>query len=479
MDRDLEDLPDAFVERLTEVLGSRDEVIAALEADSKPAVRVNTLKTTVEEATARLDRLGITWQQAPWCKESLFIEDPQDRAFGLTWEHQAGYLFGQDPASALPVLALDPQPGDRILDLCSAPGGKTTHLAARMDNQGLIVANDDNPGRVNNMISNLDRLAAMNVAVTQAGGQRLTWPITFDKALVDAPCSNLGHMHTSWSPVYDFSDGLVGQKCGLQRQLLETAFHAVRPGGTIVYSTCTLEPRENEGIVSWFLEQFPVRIEPLSLGIGGPGRVEIAGGRYHDEVRHAVRLHPGEAGTDGFFLAAFTKLEALAEWPEGRKRDWGGGPFEMGPEDAVQAVAEAYGLQDEHLDEAWSASTPSRLYATTIDDLPEVMQLEPDRVGIYLAKRESDGYRLSFDAATAFGEDAERSYELAPAEAIRWVSGAKVPIDDPIPWSVITCQGEPLGCSRAFGDQLPCYVPKNRRIRGRRDHCGFLDQETS
>ncbi|MDX1612530.1 MAG: hypothetical protein R3185_09175, partial [Candidatus Thermoplasmatota archaeon] len=216
------------------------------------------------------------------------------------------------------------------------------------------------------------------------------------------------------------------------------------------------------------------KIEPLDLGIGDPGRVEVAGETYDSDVRHARITMPGQGGSDGFFVARFTKLAAVEPEEPLRTNHWGKGKMEAGPEGGVQGVVSAYELEHEVLSQANTVSSPRKLYATTIQDLDEVMALGPDRVGCYLATKEPGADRLAFDAATSFGRDAGRAHELSVKEARSWLAGNGVHLDEPIPWSVITCQEEPIGCARAFGDELPCYVPKVRRVAEEGDLLGFL-----
>ncbi len=475
-------LPDAFVDRMVEVLGSRARLDTLLEVDERRAMRVNRLKTTERELVRRLEALDLSLERVPYAEDAFFVEDPhaEERSIGHVFEHQAGLVFLQAPVSTLPVNALDPQPGERVLDIAAAPGSKTTHIAERMEDRGLLVANDVHRGRVNNLISNLDQTGATNTVVTRADGCRLVWPVTFDKVLVDAPCSTLGSMHADWTPIERFSDGLVRGLAGKQRSLLTSAFHAVRPGGRIVYSTCTLEPRENEAIVDWFLDTYPVGVDTLELGIGHPGQATVAGETYRGDVEAAVRVFADEAASESFFVASFTK-QADATFEDPRERDWIRGQIEPGPEHAIEDLVEHYGLGDPLVDEMQATQTASRWYGYTGPDVDEAISLGPDRAGLYVARPEAQGPRLSFEAATLVGRDAERTIDLAPDQARRWLAGEEVELgmghDVPDAFAVVTCRGEPLGCTRPFGTRLPSYVPKRNRVPAEGELCGFLAVE--
>ncbi len=459
-------LPKAFRDHLLTFLSASqlDHLLEGVE--TRRAVRVNPLKTTRAELTRRLEALGMTVEPAGFVDEVLWLDDPLERAIGSIWEHQAGHFFAQDAASALPVDALDPQPGERVLDLCAAPGSKATHLAERMGGQGLLVANDVNPGRVNNLISNLDQAGALNAVATQADGCRMRWPMAFDKVLVDAPCTNLGHMHASWTPVKRWSKANLRRLAGIQRSLLRSAFHACRVGGTIVYSTCTIDPRENEGAVAWLLDNFPVEAQAYRPGIGEPGWLEARGNGFHEGVADALRVEAGAEGTEGFFVAKLTKLADDDAFDGSRPGPGGETVYEKAGDDTIPAIASAYGLEHALLAGMGAVETRTKRFAVRGPSIAEALSLGPKRVGVYLSKRESMGDRLSFDATTLLGRGATRTIELAPDEARVWLSGQAIPAPATAPaeWSIVTCLGEPIGCARPFGDELPCYVPKQQRL---------------
>jgi 16S rRNA (cytosine1407-C5)-methyltransferase len=460
---------------MVEILGSRDRLDELLEADSRRAVRVNRLKTTPKEVAARLDALGVETEPIDWAPGSFFTRDPRDRPIGSLWEHRSGRFFVQDPVSTLPVQALDPQPGEAVLDVCAAPGSKATHVAERLDHEGLVVANDRAPGRVNNLIANLDQTGALTAAATQYDACRLAWPITFDKAIVDAPCSNLGKIHDDWEPVRSYDPESVRRLAGAQRALLASAFHAVREGGRIVYSTCTIEPRENEAIVDWFLDEYPVEIEPVDVPIGQPAPAEMGPHGFDGDVQAARRVWAGDHGTESFFVAAFTKT-STAPSEDAREPHGSGLDIEAEGQGPIEEIRQAYGLEGTVLDETQATATSSKLYATSAPRVEELLELGTERVGAYLGRPETRGYRLSFAAATLVGEDADRRIELSPDQARRWLAGETVELGQtPREWSIVTCRGEALGCARAFGSELPCYVPKRFRSPDpEADVLGFL-----
>jgi len=278
----------------------------------RKSIRVNTLKISVEDLVARLENDWIL-EPIPWCKEGFWIEhkgEEKRRDIGNLLEHQLGYIYIQEAASMIPPLVLDPQPGERVLDMCAAPGSKTTQLAAMMQNKGIIVGNDVSGIRLAALGVNIQRCGVENIITTKMRGHYFK-NMEFDRILVDAPCSGTGTIRKSlktiemWNPNY----GIFLSKT--QKPLLQTAFNLLKPGGTIVYSTCTLEPDEDECVIDWFLKQNPnAKLEPIDLNIKcSPPVTEFKGKTYSDEVKKTLRIWPQDNDTEGFFVAKIKKLE--------------------------------------------------------------------------------------------------------------------------------------------------------------------------
>ena len=278
----------------------------------RKSVRINTLKADV---SAIKRRLGEEWRltPVPWCDLGFWIEhkgegDDKRWDIGNTVEHLLGYIYVQEAASMIPPLVLDPQPGERVLDMCAAPGSKTTQIAAMMQNTGVIVANDVSAGRLSALGINLQRCGVMNAIVTQMQGFREG--VEFDRILVDAPCSGTGTIRKSLKTVETWSPKLASHLCKTQKRLLQHAFSLLKPGGTMVYSTCTLEPEEDEGVVDFLLKKFDdARVEPINLNIkSSPAVTEFEGKKYSEEVKKCLRLWPQDNDTEGFFVAKIKKV---------------------------------------------------------------------------------------------------------------------------------------------------------------------------
>ncbi len=248
-------LPPAFLQRMRRFLGDEFPAFAeSLEGEPLAALRLNPAKISAEELAERRFFL----EPLPWCPEEGFLLRAPAHA-GQHPFHVAGCYYLQEPDAMAVVPLLSPQPGDLVLDLCAAPGGKATHIASRLQGQGVLLANDLVPARARTLAANLLRWGARNAAVTAEHPDRLArhFGAAFDRVLVDAPCSGEGMFRKSpearlaWSPAH------VTGCAARQRTILQTAARLVRPGGRLVYSTCTFAPEENEGVVGAFLRQHP------------------------------------------------------------------------------------------------------------------------------------------------------------------------------------------------------------------------------
>ena len=300
------------LERYEELIEDPDAFYAACQRSLPSAVRVNTIKSTIERTRAALEAEGITVDPTDWHPGLFRLPDDQP---GANWPYVHGWIHGQEEVSALPATVLDPQPGDRVWDACAAPGSKTTQLAALMEDTGLLVATDNNLGRLSALRSNTERLGVTNVAVTNEDARvHSLKPFgndSYDKALVDAPCSCEGTIRKNPTVLEDWSFEHVESVSGIQKGVLRRAIQATRPGGTVVYSTCTFAPEENEAVLDYVLEEESCRLVEFDLPLSSvPGVTEWQDQQFDESVRRAHRLYPHHNDTGGFFCA---KLEVTDE----------------------------------------------------------------------------------------------------------------------------------------------------------------------
>lgn len=275
------------------------------------SIRVNTLKISFSDLKKRLEKDWIL-EPVPWCKEGFFVEHKQGRRdLGNTIEHQLGYFYIQEAASMIPPLILNPKKGEFVLDMCSSPGSKTTQIAQMMENKGIIIANDPSVKRMAPLCSNLTRLGITNSITTTMKGQQFNkYESKFDKVLLDAPCSGTGTIRKSVKTIMMWNPSVLKSITAVQKELIKTAWKCLKKKGTLVYSTCSLEPEENEGLISWFLDEEPdAKVESFKLpGLKkGDAILEFDGEKYNPEVEKTCRMWPQDNDTEGFFIAKIIK----------------------------------------------------------------------------------------------------------------------------------------------------------------------------
>ncbi len=302
-----------FEERYQHLLGgSYDDFITYSLSYLNKSVRVNTLKIAVAELKQRLEQQNFRLFQVPWCKEGFWVKG--DRTdFGNLVEHALGYFYVQEAASMIPAVVLQPRPGDVVLDMCASPGSKTTQMAAMMENKGIVIANDISGDRMKPLGINLQRMGIMNVVESQARGQQLMRLATrFDKILVDAPCSGTGTIRKSPETLRIWNPLMVKRLAAQQKTLIDTGFSLLKPGGTLVYSTCSVEPEENEGVVDWLLQKYQAttKIEEAKLDINRSSPImEFEKSSCGSEIKKCLRIWPQDNNTEGFFVAKVLKRD--------------------------------------------------------------------------------------------------------------------------------------------------------------------------
>ena len=305
-------IPEGLLKRWRLIFGEElEQFLEAIRRPLKPSVRVNTLKISVRDFLELMKSRELLLMPVPWCKWGFWVEGTEEESLGNMWEHFAGLMYIQEASSMIPVEVLQPQPGMKVLDMAAAPGSKTTQMAQWMENTGVIVANDVNAKRLKALTNNLERLGVLNVCVTQTDGRRFgrLMPGTFDMILVDAPCSAEGTIRKSYKAVLNWQPWGYKKLSETQKMLLVSAYKALKPGGVLVYSTCTFAPEENEGVVSYLLENYDVETVPVEVqGLNvSPPVEEWEGVSYHPMVANCVRVYPHKNEVGGFFVAKMVK----------------------------------------------------------------------------------------------------------------------------------------------------------------------------
>lgn len=305
-------LPEAAVQALQRQFtpGDLDKILAGFMTERLPTLRVNRLKTDVRQVMTTLRSLNIKFDRVLWYEDALVIRNVREKILEAQMFYQDGHIYLQSLSSMIPALVLNPRPGIRVLDLTAAPGGKTTQIAALMNNEGAILANEINALRAERLRFNINRQGAVIAEVRQGDGKRPdgAWEEGFDAVLLDAPCSGMGLFSVFHPQTYrGWSLKQVQQFVKEQRKLLEKAFWALKPGGTLVYSTCTLMAEENQENVAWILErlQGQIALAPLNFSLTG---AEAAGRDiWLPDCPVSMLTVIPSALYEGFFVAKFIK----------------------------------------------------------------------------------------------------------------------------------------------------------------------------
>lgn len=366
----------------------------------------------------------------------------------------------------LPVAALfaDGNQPERVMDVAAAPGSKTTQIAARMNNRGAILANEFSASRVKVLHANISRCGIHNVVLTHFDGRVFgaALPEAFDAILLDAPCSGEGVVRKDPDALKNWSVESNLEIAATQRELIDSAFHALRPGGTLVYSTCTLNRDENKDVCLWLKQRYADAVEFLPLDT------------LFDSASHAatpegfLHVFPQIYDCEGFFVARLRKTRAVAPLPA-PKFKVGNFPFTpvKGREAAqAQAAASKVGL---HWDESlrlWMRDKELWLFPVNIE--PLIGKVRFSRLGIRLAEIHNKGYRWQHEAVIALA-GSENTFALTHQEAEEWYRGRDVyPEDGPSQDEVIvTYQGYPLGLAKKVGSRLKNSYPRELVRDGR------------
>jgi len=306
---------DFMIEKFLQVfpVGEILEVLEANEVQRPVTIRTNSLKTRRRDLAQALINRGVNLDPVgKWSKVGLVVYSATV-PLGATPEYLAGHYILQGASSLLPVMSLAPQEGERILDMASAPGGKTTHIAAVMKNTGMVLANDANRDRCKAVVGNCHRLGITNTVVCSHDGRMLPKVMTgFDRVLLDAPCSGTGVISKDQSAKQSKDDQDIHLCSHLQKELILAAIdcldHKSKTGGYLVYSTCSILPEENENVVDYVLRKRHVKLVPTGLDFGVEGFTKYREKRYHPTMNLCKRYYPHTHNMDGFFVAKIKKL---------------------------------------------------------------------------------------------------------------------------------------------------------------------------
>ena len=328
-----------FIERINELLTGKEDNEAywkILKIEPVNSIRCNTLKISTKKLIKKLKeknwKVSQPWENYP---EVMIVEGKKPTGkekeiingkglaklepgeLGRSLEHLLGYYYIQELSSMLPIIAMPPKENEIYLDLCAAPGSKTTQAAATMQNKGTIIANEVSMGRMRILASNLERCGVTNTIITRKEGRALSRNLQkiefkFDKILVDAPCSGEGTIRSSPKTYVMWNPKTIQSLSHLQKQLFKKSFERLKIGGEMIYSTCTHAPEENEEVISEMLEELKGEIEILKFELPiktRPGITKWKEKTYNEKVKLSQRVYPQDNNTEGFFVSKFKRIK--------------------------------------------------------------------------------------------------------------------------------------------------------------------------
>ncbi|MCK4355911.1 NOL1/NOP2/sun family putative RNA methylase [Candidatus Bipolaricaulota bacterium] len=300
-----EELLPGLLTRYRKIIPDWEDFLTCSTRSLPVSVRVNTLRIAPEALAERLAQKGFHLTPIPWADDLFVVEGTK---VAKTIEHWLGLFYVQEAVQTVPVCLLDPRPGERVLDLCAAPGGKCTQIAVLMENRGLLVANEPNGRRQPSLLASLNRFGALNASVTSYRGESFPLRAGFDRVLVDAPCSAEGTLRKERSLRGGAFTATIERLVRLQRRLILRGYDLLRPGGRLVYSTCTFAPEENEAIAAFLLGERDATIEPISLPFASsPGVREWEGTIFPASITGCAGIYPHQIDSGGGFAARFRK----------------------------------------------------------------------------------------------------------------------------------------------------------------------------
>ncbi|WP_406671647.1 16S rRNA (cytosine(1407)-C(5))-methyltransferase RsmF [Raoultella terrigena] len=456
--------PDEFLAQMRAAMPTHlsfDDFIATCQRPLRRSIRVNTLKTSVADFLQLVAPYGWQLTPVPWCAEGFWIEreDEESLPLGSTAEHLSGLFYIQEASSMLPVAALfaDGDMPQRVMDVAAAPGSKTTQIAARMGNKGGILANEYSASRVKVLHANISRCGISNVALTHFDGRVFgaALPESFDAILLDAPCSGEGVVRKDPEALKNWSPESNQQIAATQRELIDSAFHALQPGGTLVYSTCTLNREENEDVVQWLLARYPQAVETLPLGSLFPQASEAL------TTEGFLHVFPQIYDCEGFFVARLRKTAAVEPLPAPGYKV---GKFPFIPmkrreSAAVSDAAAAVGLHWDESHTLWQRDKEIWLFPQAMEAF--IGRIRFSRIGIRLAETHNKGFRWQHEAVIALAASGT-SFELTESEAEEWYRGRDIYPQTPPQQdeAIVTYQGVTLGLAKKVGSRLKNSYPR-------------------
>jgi NOL1/NOP2/sun family putative RNA methylase len=470
------DFPKAFLDRMAGLLGSEfNEFLSCLRLPATTGLRVNTLKITSNEF---IHKSSLMLSPLPWCSSGFIVCAGEGGtvqvSHGTHPYHSAGLYYLQEPSAMAAAETLAPHHGEKVLDLAAAPGGKATHLAALMNNTGLLVANEIHPKRVWDLIENLERCGVTNAVVVNETPQRLAdhFGEYFDRVMLDVPCSGEGMFRKSEVARKEWKPELIRSCAIRQSSILEQAARMVKPGGHIAYTTCTYSPEENEGVIDRFLLQHPefnLEVFPYIPGYQ-PAKPEWIGLPAEDRVNHAVRIWPHRTQGEGHFIALLIKHESSAKY---LGNDQNKASLDINRHSRIKGLGKVKSILDDFyranltntFERSKLAIDGSYIYYLT-EDTPNLTGLHAIRPGWWLGSFNKERFTPSHSLAMGIKSDqAKHTLPLTPGDRqlSAYFMGESFPNAGEDGWVLVCVDDYPVGWGKRIQNVIKNFYPHGLR----------------
>ena len=473
-------LPAAFLDRMERLLGTEyGEFLRSYGQERHYGLRYNPLKASSEEFEKKVP---FALEPVSWAREGYYYQTEDQPGKHIL--HEAGAYYIQEPSAMAVTEILDPQPGEYILDLCAAPGGKSTHIAGRMAGEGLLVSNEIIPARAKILSRNVERMGIKNCVVCNEPPERMAgfFPSFFDRIVVDAPCSGEGMFRKDETAVTEWSQAHVSMCADRQYGIITEAARMLRPGGVLVYSTCTFAPEEDEGVVSRFVrEHKDFFIEDVVHdGAFVQGRREWVEDPA-DGIEHTMRLMPHKLKGEGHYIARLRRREIFSGSCIRREGGIGGRQVEAKRDGARKGDRHAGSISPEGIKDFltgelglpadWTKRQDGviQIFGEQIYLVPRAMVsmqgMKVVRAGLHLGTDKKNRIEPSHALALAlYIEETDRKMELTEQEAERYLRGESLARVSGKGWILLTYMGYSLGFGKAVNGQVKNHYPKGLRI---------------
>lgn len=453
-------LPSAFKTKYQQLLGNEASAfLAALNEQSLSGFRVNPLKDALPQET-----ISQADGKVPYVPTGYY-----GQVNGKSLDHVTGWVYSQEPSAMCVGEVVNPQPGERVLDLCAAPGGKSTHLISLMKDQGLLVANEIFRKRALILAENLERWGTRNTVVMNESPEKLEkqFPKFFDRILIDAPCSGEGMFRKEPAGIEYWNSDYPAECANRQRKIIASAIRMLKPGGILVYSTCTFAPEEDEQNASWILENYPaMQMEEVKAFPGmDHGRPEWADG--NPELAKAIRLFPHHIKGEGHFIAKFRYGTPVVEKPLRKKRR------KKKHASSYSLTRNQQELFNDFRDTVIPDYQPTRLvlFGEQLYDLPvgidKIDDLNILRPGLHLGTFKKRRFEPSLALALALKPtEVKKTLELSEEQWRQYVHGDTITIDKELAsgWYLLVCNNHSCGFGKLVQRTVKNFYPKGLRF---------------